>query len=151
MRVTLDSNILVYAADSEGGARHADALRLVRRAVRSDCILTLQSLGEFFHAVTRKGKLAPGAARAFIDDWRAVLPVHAADEDCLTEAVRAVERHTLSFWDAMLWAAARQAGCRLVLSEDLQDGRTLAGVTFVNPFVRRNETLLEAALATAMD
>ena len=51
-----------------------------------------------------------------------------------------------SFWDAMLWTTARQAGCRLLLSEDLQDGQTLGGVTCVNPFAPRNATLVAAAL-----
>ena len=47
----------------------------------------------------------------------------------------------------MLWATARDAGCGLVISEDFQDGRTLGGVTFVNPFLERNDTLLRVALA----
>jgi predicted nucleic acid-binding protein len=48
--------------------------------------------------------------------------------------VRAVEQHSLSFWDAMLWAVVKQAGGTLLLSEDLQDGRELEGVRFRNPF-----------------
>lgn len=149
MRITLDSNILIYAADSQGGSRHVDAVALMRRAFRADCILTLQSLGEFFHATTRKGKLSAAGAQAFIDDWRAVLPVHAADSDALTEANNAVRRHTMSFWDAMLWAAAQRAGCRLLLSEDLHDGQTMGGMTFVNPFEPKNAMLIDAALSSA--
>jgi predicted nucleic acid-binding protein len=146
VRFTLDSNILIYAADSQGGRRHIDSLDLLRRAVRADCILTLQSLGEFFHATTRKGKLSATGAQAFIDDWRAVLPVHAADSDTLTDAINAVRRDTMSFWDAMLWAAARRAGCRLLLSEDLHDGQTMGGVRFVNPFEPKNAMLIDTAL-----
>ena len=49
-------------------------------------------------------------------------------------AMRAVDDHRVAFWDAMIWAVAREAGCRYLLSEDFQHGRTLEGVTFVNPF-----------------
>jgi predicted nucleic acid-binding protein len=75
-----------------------------------------------------------------------LFPVVAADESDLSAAVRAVERHGISFWDAMLWATARRAGCRLLFSEDLQDGRHLDGVLFVNPFDAANRKLVDLAL-----
>ena len=59
----------------------------------------------------------------------------------------AVGEHGLPFWDAMIWAAALRAGCRLFITEDFQDGRALGGVTFVNPFEEHNAVLLGAALA----
>ena len=46
----------------------------------------------------------------------------------------------------MLWATARRAGCRLLLSEDFQDGRDLGGVLFANPFDPANRKLLDLAL-----
>ena len=49
-----------------------------------------------------------------------------------------VEHHNLSFWDAMQWAVAKQAGATLLLSEDLQHGRELEGVRFLNPFLDSN-------------
>ncbi len=59
----------------------------------------------------------------------------------------AVGEHRLSFWDAMLWATARQGGCSAILSEDMQDGRRLGGVEFVNPFATGASTRLESLLA----
>ena len=146
MRITFDSNILVYAADVKAGEKHATAVGLTARAVTADCILVLQSLAEFFHVTTRKGKLTPAEAESFVEDWRAVFPVFAADEVCLADAMGAVSEHRLPFWDAMIWAAARRARCRLFITEDFQDGHTLGGVTFVNPFEERNAVLLGAAL-----
>ena len=64
----------------------------------------------------------------------------------LEVAVGAVARHGLSFWDAMLWATANRAGCRMLFSEDLQEGRRLDGVLFVNPFVPANQKLVDLAL-----
>ena len=48
----------------------------------------------------------------------------------------AVRDHGLSFWDAMIWAVAKEAGATVLLTEDLQTGRELGGVTFLSPFAR---------------
>lgn len=146
MKVTFDTNVLVYATDTDAGARHDRAILLLRQAARADAVMILQSLAEFFHVTTRKVMLPADAALTFIQDWYALFPIVAADDEGLIEAVGAVEAHGLAFWDAMLWAAARRAGCRLLLSEDFQDGRSLGGVTFVDPFAAHNAVLLNAAL-----
>lgn len=149
MSVTFDTNILVYAADAEAGRRHGDALALLKRASASDAVLVLQSLAEFFHVTTRKQKLSPDEARRIIEDWLDIFPVATADPEGLTDAIEAVEAHRLAFWDAMLWAAARRAGCGVLFSEDFQDGRTLGGVTFVDPFADHNAVLMNAVLPEA--
>jgi predicted nucleic acid-binding protein len=135
-RLTLDSNILFYTIDADAGDLQHRAREIVRRAARSfDCFLTLQSLCEFFHATTRKGKLTAAQASARVADWQALFPVVAATPGSLRLAVRAVEQHRLAFWDAMQWAVAKQSGATLLLSEDLQHGRELEGVRFRNPFL----------------
>jgi len=48
--------------------------------------------------------------------------------------MRIAERHGLSLYDAMIAAAARLAGCRTILSEDMQDGLRLEGMRIRNPF-----------------
>jgi predicted nucleic acid-binding protein len=54
--------------------------------------------------------------------------------------------HQLAFWDAIVLSAAADANCRVLLSEDLQDGFTWSGVTVVNPFAATPHPLLDAAL-----
>jgi predicted nucleic acid-binding protein len=76
-----------------------------------------------------------------------VLPVQAADDSDLLAALEAVSAHRLAFWDAMLWASARRAGVRHLLTEDLQDGFGLQGVTFINPFNRENDQLIDEVLS----
>ena len=147
MRLSIDSNILVYAFDSEAGTRHPEAVALMTRAALANCVLTLQGLAEFFHVTIRKGKLRPANASAAIERMLAVFEVHTADATTLSDAIQAVARHHLPFWDAMLWAAVQQAGCGLLLTEDFQDGRRLGAVTFVNPFDPANAELLDRALA----
>ena len=146
MRLSLDTNILVYFVDVDAGERHAQAIDLVARAGAADCILTLQSVGEFFHVVTRKAKLPAYDAATAVERLRAAFPIEAAGPKILDIALPAVLRHGLPFWDAMLWATVQQAGCQMLLSEDFQDGRKLGGVTFVNPFEDRNAPVLDRAL-----
>ena len=133
-RLTLDTNILVYAADRDAGERHQRAREVVRLAAQGDCVLTLQSLAEFFRVATARRGVAPVEAAAIVNAWRDVFPVHAADAVALVDAMDAVAGHGLAFWDAMIWATARRAGCRFILSEDFQDGRELGGVIAMNPF-----------------
>jgi predicted nucleic acid-binding protein len=134
-RVSLDSNILFYTIDADAGKRQARAREVVRQAALGDCILSLQTLCEFFASTTRKGKLTAAQATAHVEDWQALFPVVAATPGSLRLAMRAVEHHSLSFLDAMQWAVAKQAGATVLLSEDLQHDRELDGVRFRNPFL----------------
>lgn len=104
------------------------------RAALGDCVLILQTLAEFVWASTRKSLLTLDQAASLVDSWLRLYSTAHATPTTLRDALRAVQKHRLSFWDAMLWAVARQAGCRYLLSEDFQHGRTLEGVTFIDPF-----------------
>jgi predicted nucleic acid-binding protein len=145
LRVTFDSNILIYTLH-RGDPRHLAAASLLARATGGDCIQTLQSLAECFRVLTTKLRLDPHQARHEIDGFRTAFPVCTAEESDLDRAMRAVEDHHLSFWDAMLWATAKRAGCTLLFSEDLQDGRHLEGMLFVDPFAPGNQKLVDLAL-----
>ena len=87
-------------------------------------------------------------ASAFVRDWLDVFQVISANDTALVDAMDAVDEHRLSFWDAMIWATARQIGCAALLSEDMQDGRRLSGIEFIDPFsadaTARLAALLEA-------
>lgn len=141
-RFTLDTNILIYALDRDAGEKRAIAAALLEQAVMGNCVLTLQSLGEFFRAVTAKNKMPIQAAAEQVQDWQTLFPVQAASPATLVKAMGAVQSHGLSFWDAMLWASAKEAGCSVVVSEEFQHGQTLDGVRFHNPFLDRSEEVI---------
>ena len=148
MRVTLDTNLLVYATDASS-EKHAAANVLLERAAQADCVQTLQSLGECFHVLRRKRHLGLQLACQAVENLRRLFPVVEHRLDDLDAAIAVVSAHQISFWDAMLWATAKRAGCRMILTEDFQDGRTLEGVTFVDPFNPENTRLLDLALPPA--
>jgi hypothetical protein len=77
-----------------------------------------------------------------VQAWGNVIRVQAAAEDDIVGALEFVRDHKLAFWDALMCATAIRAGVRYLLTEDLQDGRLLGGMTIVNPFAPsgRNQT-----------
>jgi predicted nucleic acid-binding protein len=117
------------------------------RAMRAaSSILLLQTLAEFCNVAIRKARMPVADVERTIAAWCAVLPTQAADNSDLSAALAAVRAHRFSFWDAMLWASARRVGVSHFLTEDLQDGFELQGVTFINPFRTHNDQIIDGIL-----
>ena len=131
---TLDSNILGYSADRAAGERHALAIDIVARSARAGGVLTLQSLSEFYVVSTRKSLTGRSRAAALVDSWLVAFPCIAVSANAVRLALADAVAGRASYWDALLIATAAEAGCTLILTEDLQDGFTLGGVEIHNPF-----------------
>jgi predicted nucleic acid-binding protein len=136
VKTFVDTNVLVYAHDTDAGDRHAVAKVLLAELWDSrEGILSTQVLQEFYAVVTRKFKppMSRTKARAIVaayGEWCAV-----ATEPALTvSASRLEEEHTVSFWDALIVQAGIQAGAERLVSEDFQDGRRFGTLTIHNPF-----------------
>jgi predicted nucleic acid-binding protein len=134
VRLTLDSNILVYSVDKRAGARYQLAMQIIAVAARADCLLTLQAVSEFFVVVTRKQLLARDRAADLIRHWLDVFPQALASAGSVRTALSDAAVGRAAYWDALLVATAAEAGCRMVLTEDMQHGSTLHGVEIHNPF-----------------
>ena len=133
-RFTLDANVLVYSVDVDAGPRHLSAVQIVRNAARCDCLLTLQAVSESYAAIIRKGYAPPAEAAATARDWLDAFRCEAASANAVRAALADSVAGRASYWDALLVATAAEAGCTLLLSEDLADGSTLGGVQIHNPF-----------------
>jgi len=135
-KVFIDTNVLVYAYDAEAGAKHEAARDLVIELwSKGGAVLSVQVLQEFYVSVTRKipKPLKPGLAREIVEDlltW----DVAVIDGPSLLAAIGLEQRHHISFWDALIVAAAQKAGAIEILSEDFTPGRDFAGVTIRDPF-----------------
>ena len=143
MRIGLDTNVLTYAEGVNDAGRQARAIDLVS-AVAADAVIPVQALGELFRVLTAKAGRTSGQARAAILSWRDAVATRDTTATALDAAMDLVADHRLSIWDALILAVAAEAGCRLLLSEDLQDGFTWRGVTVVDPFADRPHPLLAA-------
>ena len=144
--ISLDANVLVYAADNTAGKRHQVAKQIVHDAAGPNAALTEQSLFEFFHASTRKAKMSVADAtivvRELVRNYRLLMPPQTVIED----AFALLSRHRLSIWDARLLAVCAAHGCDYLLSEDMQDGAQYGGVTVVDPFKAANAAIIEQVL-----
>jgi predicted nucleic acid-binding protein len=147
MRVALDTNILAYAEGVNGAERKRATLDLVQRLPQDSIVLPAQTLGELFHVLARKAKWTPARARAAILGWNDAFPVADTSSAVMLAAADLATNHHLNIWDAVVLAASADAGCRLLLSEDLHDGFTWGGVTVSNPFALSPHPLLQALLA----
>ena len=147
MRVALDTNILAYAEGVNGAAMKRAALQLVQKLPEGTALLPVQTLGELFNLLVRKAGRAPAKARAAILSWRDAFPVIETSEEVILGAADLATDHELRIWDAVVLSSAAESGCRLLLSEDLQEGFTWKGVTVANPFTTPQHELLAALLA----
>ena len=149
-QVFVDTNVLVYRHDARDQAKQARAeawyqlvwrLRLGR--------LSFQVLQELYSALTRK--LVPAfdahEARALVRDLAAWNPL-AVDLPLLNGAWALQDRYSLSWWDALIVAAARSSDCRVLLTEDLQHGQMFGTLRVIDPFASPERTPAELLSAS---
>jgi predicted nucleic acid-binding protein len=134
--VFVDANVIVYSRDTRDAGKQRRAEAWLRHLwEQGEGRLSAQVLHEYYVTVTRKLRpgMPPPEARA---DVRALLAwLVAVPEAQLLEGAWHEQDHAkLSWWDALLVAAAKAAGCRTLLTEDLSDGQDLGGLRIVNPF-----------------
>jgi predicted nucleic acid-binding protein len=132
--VFVDTNVLIYALD-HADPRKQQAARVWRAELWKSRRgrVSFQVLQEFFVNVTRKSLSSREDARSEVRDLLSWKPV-AVDAFTLERGWKIQDRYKLSFWDALIVAAARQALCGYLLTEDLQAGQEIDGVVVVNPF-----------------
>jgi predicted nucleic acid-binding protein len=138
-KILVDTNIYVYAADPEAGDKNARAFNIIRDLVdRKQLVVSAQVLNEFYHASTRPNKppsLSHNDAAQTIRDLVASVPVMRLNSSTTLLALDAIPIHGFSFWDALIWAAAKENGIPVIYTGDFQHGREIEGVRIINPFL----------------
>jgi len=146
-RIALDTNILAYVEGVNGAEAKQPAAELIRKLPESSTFLPVQVLGELFRVLLRKARWPAPRAKLAVLSWQDTFPLIETSPSVLLAALDLAADHGLNIWDAVIVAAAAEAGCRLLLSEDLQDGFTWRGVTVANPFAAKRNELLKAILS----
>jgi predicted nucleic acid-binding protein len=130
----LDTNILVYAYDRDSHTKRKVALRLVEQgwAAPGEIAISVQVLQELYVNLEKRGVARVDAAQIIRDFsfW----PVVENSLDLLHGALDEQARWQISFWDALILAAARVAGATELVTEDLNHGQDFDGIRAVNPF-----------------
>ncbi len=134
--VFFDTSVLVYAYDTSDQVKQSSAQALIRDGIRSGtACVSAQVLGELFVVLTRKIPRPLAVAEA-VDIVHRVARLEVVDIGILAVnlALHYVSGGGLSYWDALIVAAARLGGCSRLLSEDMAAGTTIDTVTVMNPF-----------------
>jgi predicted nucleic acid-binding protein len=137
-KILIDTNILVYIYDSFDPYKQQKAYTVVEQAIQTtQAVITPQIIKEFFQATTRSRRqlLTPTEAINSIRNYLNACQVLEITKLITLEAIRGVEIHSLSFWDAQIWATARLNQISQIYSEDFNTGAVIEGVKFVNPLI----------------
>ena len=133
----LDTNVFIYLFDETAPDKRRRAERLVSRSLEngSGCI-SYQVVQETLHVVTRKLGARPERARLLLDDVLAPLWRVNPTRSLYTRGLRVHAQYGFSFYDSLIVAAALEAGCTRLYSEDLHHGQHVEQLTIQNPFAR---------------
>lgn len=149
-RVALDSNILAYFAGVERVEADREKIDRIQALIKLLSAVTLiapvQALGELF-VVLRKAGAPAAEAREVLVRFVEGLAAPASERATALAAADLVVDHKLQYWDAMIVSAAADAGCTLLLSEDMQHGFVTRGLTIVNPLAEPAHPRLAALMA----
>ena len=135
----VDTNILVYAEAVERS--EADRTKIERSrqlmwdlAAEGEWFVAAQALAELHRVLVQKLRLARADAAARIARWQSAARVLPTSEKLVMDAIGLASRHRLRIFDAIILAAAAEAHCDTLYSEEFQQGFTWRGVEVVNPF-----------------
>jgi predicted nucleic acid-binding protein len=128
-----DTNVAVYAYDPDEPAKRLRALQLLEEGSGAELVCSVQVLGEFFHVARRKFGMTVDQARAEARKFAPLARV-GVDRDLVEGAMGLCAEKPISYWDALIVAAAARSGAATLLTEDLGDGEEMLGVRIVNPF-----------------
>ena len=149
--VFVDTNVLVYARDGSDEAKQRSAIQWMMalwemRVGR----VSVQVLQEYYVIVTRKLVPPRGAedAREDVLSLAAWQPA-VIDLETIERAWSLEDRLSISWWDALIFAAAQRRGCRYLLSEDFQDGLRVDGLTVLDPFRHSPADVLKSQTQTS--
>jgi len=136
-RAFVDTNVLVYAHDLDAGNKHEVAAKLISQLWKSrNGVLSTQVLQECYVTLTKKvvrplGKVAVRRLLQSYFSWE----IAVNDLQTILQASEIEEAHNLSFWDALIVAAASSKNVTLILTEDLNHGQMIEGILIQNPFL----------------
>jgi predicted nucleic acid-binding protein len=133
-KIFIDTNVLVYSLDNKDEAKRDKARKLLRKIVdMHQPVLSTQVIKEFYVAATSKLKADSFIVKNIIHNFRNMEIVN-NDLELIEQAIDISAISRISFWDALIVAAAEKANCAFIFSEDLNSGQTYRGVKVVNPF-----------------
>lgn len=134
MKIFIDTNILVYTIDSRDLQKRESARALLAGEQPNRFVISTQVLQEFYVVAVKKYNVPPLRAKKIVQSlaWMQVITI---TPELIERAIDIQILNELSFWDALIVAAAAAARCAELWTEDLGNGQQIAGVKVVNPMI----------------
>ena len=133
-KIFFDANILVYTVDRHDAEKQKAARNVLRKAVEEEVpVISTQVIQEFYSAVTARLNMDKIAAKSIVHNLHRIEIVQ-INLNLIEQGIDISILSQLSFWDGLIIAAAEQANCSVIYSEDLTEGQVIRGVRVVNPF-----------------
>jgi len=132
----VDTNIFIYAYDLSAPEKNKVAKKLVANLWESGLgVISIQVLQELYVNLTRKlpNPVSWEQAAQIVTDlgyWH----LHRPNIIDLQKALTIEKEHNISFWDAMIVSSALQMDCKILWTEDLNSGQSIADLVVLNPF-----------------
>jgi predicted nucleic acid-binding protein len=130
-KIFFDTNTLIYLLSSDN--KKAD---WVSKNLQQHNVISVQVLNEFTSASLRKIKISNTELDEFLDLFTSTFQVRSLDMDTFETGLMVSRRYGYQHYDSMIIAAALQAGCERLYSEDMQHRQVIdKRLQIVNPFV----------------
>ena len=134
-RCFIDTNLLIYADSGDQPAKQRTALALLKQLrVNFTGVLSTQVLNEYCNVALNKLRLPHADIRQQLHFWQQFEIVQVTPS-IIEAALDLHETRSLSYYDALVVAAAQTSGCSVLYSEDMNAGEMIGGLRIVNPFV----------------
>ncbi len=137
----LDSNVFVYLFDETDERKRGMAARIVESGLQDNSAsISYQVVQETLNVLTGPKLATPmttGGAKSFVE--QVMIPMWRVSPSLALyyRAIDLQDRYRYGFYDSLIIAAALDAGCTRLYTEDLQDGQQIEGLTIENPFEDR--------------
>ncbi|CAN5602466.1 PIN domain-containing protein [soil metagenome] len=133
----IDTNIFIYQLEALDGSKSVTADGLIRKGIETkDACISFQVVQECLNTALRKAEipLSVDEMRTYIDNVLEPLFRVPASIPLYKRALGIQARYGYSFYDSLIVAAALDAGCERIYSEDMQSGQRIEGLKIENPF-----------------
>jgi predicted nucleic acid-binding protein len=134
-KIFIDTNIFVYTIDKHNREKQKIARETVKSIVENEiAVISTQVLQEFYTICTRKLHIAPLTVKGYVHTYNENLEVVQNSSEIIERGIDISILSQISFWDALLIAAAEYSKSAEILTEDLNEGQIINGITIKNPF-----------------
>ncbi|MBX9578565.1 MAG: PIN domain-containing protein [Chthoniobacterales bacterium] len=134
-KIFFDANILIYSVDTRDPEKQEKARRVTRLANKQrNGVISTQVLQEYIAVDLKKFRRDSLIVKQLCREWQSCFEVILIRPNIIEDAIEVSAIHQFSFWDSLIISSALAARCGILMTEDLNHGQTIQGLTIVNPF-----------------